>query len=197
MKNYLLMAVVQKGEGERVMKAMRESGAKGGTICFARGTASSSILSVLGLGENMKEVIMSLLGEDDLESVLSSCISTRSKKGVAFIMDANMSEDKAMDNEWQLIEVIVEKGYSEDVMAHARKAGASGGTIVNAHGTASEEDAKFFGISIVPEKEILMIVAESDVAEKVVDAIREMECLKKKGMGILFTIPVRNFVSLG
>mgnify|MGYP001776057956 FL=1 len=197
MKNYLLMAVVQKGEGERVMKAMRESGAKGGTICFARGTASSSILSVLGLGESMKEVIMSLLVEDDLESVLSSCISTRSKKGVAFIMDANMSEDKAMNNEWQLIEVIVEKGYSEDVMAHARKAGASGGTIVNAHGTASEEDAKFFGISIVPEKEILMIVAESDVAEKVVDAIREMECLKKKGMGILFTIPVRNFVSLG
>ena len=140
MKNYLLMAVVQKGEGERVMKAMRESGAKGGTICFARGTASSSILSVLGLGESMKEVIMSLLGEDDLESVLSSCISTRSKKGVAFIMDANMSEDKAMNNEWQLIEVIVEKGYSEDVMAHARKAGASGGKIVKAHGTSSEED---------------------------------------------------------
>ena len=197
MKNYLLMAVVQKGEGERVMKAMRESGAKGGTICFARGTASSSILSVLGLGESMKEVIMSLLGEDDLESVLSSCISTRSKKGVAFIMDANMSEDKAMDNEWQLIEVIVEKGYSEDVMAHARKAGASGGTIVNAHGTASEEDAKFFGISIVPEKEILMIVIEKDKADKVIEAVSAMDILQKKGMGIVFSLPVTAFQNLG
>ena len=144
MKNYLLMAIVQKGEGDRVMKAMRASGAKGGTICFARGTASSSILSVLGLGESLKEVIISLLSDEDIDAVLSSCIATKSKKGVAFIMDANSSEDDAMNNEWQLIEIIVEKGYSEDVMAHARKAGASGGTIVNAHGTASEEDAKFF-----------------------------------------------------
>ena len=197
MKNYLLMAIVQKGEGDRVMKAMRASGAKGGTICFARGTASSSILSVLGLGESLKEVIISLLSDEDIDAVLSSCIATKSKKGVAFIMDANSSEDDAMNNEWQLIEIIVEKGYSEDVMAHARKAGASGGTIVNAHGTASEEDAKFFGISIVPEKEILMIVAKTEVADKVIASVRDMECLKKKGMGILFTIPVRNFVSLG
>ena len=112
-------------------------------------------------------------------------------------MDANSREEGEMDNNWQLIEIIVEKGYSEDVMAKARKAGASGGTVINAHGTASEEDAKFFGISIVPEKEILLIVAKNDVADKVCDAVKEMDCLKKKGMGILFTIPVRNFVTLG
>ena len=143
------------------------------------------------------EVIMSLLGEDVVDAVVSSAVKAKSKNGVAFIMDANRGEDKEMDREWEMIEVIVEKGYSEDVMAAARKAGASGGTVINAHGTASEEDAKFFGISIVPEKEILLIVAKSDVSAKVCEVVRNLECLKKKGMGILFTIPVKNFVSLG
>ncbi len=197
MRNYLLLAIVQKGEGQRIMKAMRDEGAGGGTICYARGTASSSILSVLGLGDTRKEVIMSLLGEDVVDAVVSSAVKAKSKNGVAFIMDANRGEDKEMDREWEMIEVIVEKGYSEDVMAAARKAGASGGTVINAHGTASEEDAKFFGISIVPEKEILLIVAKSDVSAKVCEVVRNLECLKKKGMGILFTIPVKNFVSLG
>lgn len=197
MRNYLLIAVLQKGEGERIMKTMRAAGATGGTICYARGTASSNILSVLGLGESRREVIFSLLSEPVLDNVLSSCIEKKSRNGIVFIMDANSREEGEMNNNWQLIEIIVEKGYSEDVMAKARKAGASGGTVINAHGTASEEDAKFFGISIVPEKEILLIVAKNDVADKVCDAVKEMDCLKKKGMGILFTIPVRNFVTLG
>ncbi len=196
MRNYLLIAVVQKGDGSRVMKAMRDAGATGGTICYARGSASSSVLALLGIGDSRKEVIMSLLSDEILDSVLLAAKRAKSKNGIAFIMDAN-SEDRSMSREWEMIEIIVEKGYSEDVMATARKAGASGGTIINAHGTASEEDAKFFGISIVPEKEILLIVAKSDVSERVVEAVKGLECLKKKGMGILFTIPVNNFVPLG
>lgn len=197
MRNYLLMAIVHKGEGSRIMKIMREAGAGGGTVCYARGTASNSILSILGLGDSRKEVLMSLLEEGTEEKVLESVLHAKSKNGIAFVMDANRRDDVDMKNEWEMIEIIVEKGYSEDVMATARKAGASGGTVINAHGTASEEDAKFFGVSIVPEKEILLIVAKSDVAETVIESVRNMECLKKKGMGILFTIPVKNFVSLG
>ncbi len=198
MKNYLLMVIVNKGDGAKVMKDMRKAGASGGTICNARGTASSSILSVLALGETSKEIIMSLLGEDILENVFNSVLSAKPRHGgVAFIIDANNSEDEDMNNEWKLIQIIVEKGYVEDVMATARKAGARGGTVIKAHGTASEEDAKFFGISIVPEKEILLIVSKSDVSDKVCDAVRSLECLKKKGMGILFTLPVKEFVTLG
>ena len=171
MSSYLLFAIVQKGDGSRLMSVMRDAGASGGTICYAKGTATSSILSVLGLGESRKEVLMSLLDESVMEKVLSSAMNAKCKNGVAIIMDANIKESFDMQNDWEMIEVIVEKGYSED--------------------------AKFFGISIVPEKEILLIVASRDVSEKVMEAIRNLECLKKKGMGILFTIPVRNFVPLG
>ena len=48
-----------------------------------------------------------------------------------------------------------------------------------------------------PEKEIIMIVIEREKAESVKRAIGDMEILKKKGMGIMFSIPVRDFVNLG
>ena len=44
----------------------------------------------------------------------------------------------------QLICVIVNAGYADDVMNAARTAGATGGTVINARGTGREEDVKLF-----------------------------------------------------
>jgi hypothetical protein len=44
------------------------------------------------------------------------------------------------ENNYQMINVIVNKGYAEDAMSAARKAGAGGGTIIGARGTAKEDD---------------------------------------------------------
>ena len=106
-------------------------------------------------------------------------------------------ETKDTTSGWILIEVICEDGYSEDIMATARKAGAEGGTVINAHGTSTEDDVKFFGAPLVPEKEILMIVISKEKANAVVEAISSMEVLQKKGMGIVFSIPVQRFMNLG
>ena len=81
-------------------------------------------------------------------------------------------------------------------MATARRAGATGGTVINAHGTSTEDDVKFFGAPLVPEKEILMIVMKNEEADAVIDAISSMEILKKKGMGIVFSLPVKSFENL-
>ena len=68
--------------------------------------------------------------------------------------------DAMSEGKQTLISVILNKGYADDAMAAARKAGAGGGTVINARGTAREDDAKFFGMHIVPEKEMLMISAD-------------------------------------
>ena len=96
-----------------------------------------------------------------------------------------------------MITVIVNKGYADDVMFAARKAGATGGTVINARGTAREDDAKFFGVHIVPEKDMLVIVVESEKKAAVLEAIKEVKCLKEPGMGIAFSSPVGDFVTLG
>ena len=82
-------------------------------------------------------------------------------------------------------------------MAAARKAGAGGGTVLNARGTAREDDVKFFGMHIVPEKEMLMIVTEHEKKAAVIEAIRTLPCLEQTGSGITFSAGVENFTVLG
>ncbi|MDR1241905.1 MAG: P-II family nitrogen regulator [Deltaproteobacteria bacterium] len=110
---------------------------------------------------------------------------------------AQGGRDKGMDSGYTLLTVIVNNGYGDDVMAAARKAGAKGGTILTARGTGTEEDTKFFGITLVPEKEILMIVAEKELVEPIVAAIQTIPTLNEPGGGIVYTMGVERFIVLG
>ena len=82
-------------------------------------------------------------------------------------------------------------------MAEARKAGAAGGTILNARGTGKEEDVKFFGITLVPEKEMLLIVTEDSKAPAILEAIRKIPHLTEPGGGIVYAMNVEQFIVLG
>ena len=97
----------------------------------------------------------------------------------------------------RLVVAIVNKGYAEDAMAAARKAGARGGTVLSAHGTAKPDDATFFGVPIVPEKDVLLVLVPAGTADAVVDAVRDLPCLREKGSGIVFCAPVERFAPLG
>ncbi len=189
-----LIAIVRKGQVKDVMAAAREAGAPGGTVCLARGTASSTILAALGLGDTRQEVLTSLIKKDKADAVLNAVHQAKAK-GIAIVIESDMED--SMNCRWVLVEVICEEGYSEDIMAAARKAGAGGGTVINAHGTSTEDDVKFFGAPLIPEKEILLIVLPKDKADAVTEAISSMEIMKKRGGGIIFTLPVSSFVNLG
>jgi len=92
-----------------------------------------------------------------------------------------------------MITFIVNHGDAYDVMMAARKAGARGGTIVNAHGTSKEEDVKFFGMNLMSEKEMLLIIAEKDLVQKILDAVRDLPIFKRPGGGIIYTTEVNRF----
>ena len=49
----------------------------------------------------------------------------------------------------------------------------------------------------VPEKELLLILADAALADAVVDAVRALPCFAEKGSGIAFRVPVRDFAALG
>ena len=55
----------------------------------------------------------------------------------------------------ELIITICIKGNSDNIMKLAREAGATGGTVIKAKGTASGSDM-FFGMAISDEKEIIL-----------------------------------------
>ena len=99
-------------------------------------------------------------------------------------------------NNHEVIFVIVNAGFAEEAMDVARAEGVRGGTIINARGVAREQEAAFFGITIQPEKEILMMVVEKDIKEKVLNALYSQMGMAKQAKGIAFSLPVSDVAGL-
>ncbi|MBO5770709.1 MAG: hypothetical protein J6R23_05610 [Spirochaetales bacterium] len=196
MRGKMMIAIVNKGDAGKVMAAARSAGAPGGTIANAKGTATSSILAALGFGDSKREVLYSMI-EENLEKSIGDAVSTVKTKGIVVFLKSGLEGEDSMNSDLVMIQVICEAGYAEDAMMAARKAGAKGGSIINAHGTAKEDDTKFFGYPIVAEKEMLIIVEDRAKAEAIEESIRSLDCLKQKGKAIMFTMPVSSFKTLG
>lgn len=216
MRYKLLVSIVPHDSGELISNAAKSAGAGGGTIAMGRGTASNGVLQLLGLGDTSKDLVYIILEEDKFDSVRQAIISaSESKKHFGllfslkvedFVKAGNLNINKIKeaeggksmaDNTYQMINVIVNKGYAEDAMAAARKAGAGGGTIIGARGTAKEGDAAFFGMKIVPEKEMLMILVPAEQKDAIVQAIKELPCFAEAGSGIIFCNEAEDFTLLG
>ena len=101
-----------------------------------------------------------------------------------------------MEFNHEAIFCIVNSGYSETVMDAAKKLGARGGTVINARGTANKDAETFFGISIQPEKEIVMILVPSQIKDDILHAIYKEAGLDSAGQGIAFALPVDAVVGL-
>lgn len=208
----LLVAAVPHNKAELVSNAALSAGSWGGTVLMGRMISASSFLSVLGLGGATQDIVL-ILNEDSgmekiMDAVKMACKTERRHFGFMFTLNADTflkngiisgGDGSMQDKETKqdLICVIVNKGYADDAMAAARKAGAGGGTVLNARGTAREDDQKFFGMHIVPEKEMLMIVTEHEKKASVIEAIRTLPCLEETGSGITFSAGVENFTVLG
>ena len=96
----------------------------------------------------------------------------------------------------EVIFAIVNSGFAEEAMDVAREQGARGGTILNARGVAREKEATFFGISVHAEKEILMMVVEKDIRDKVFNALYSRMGMANKAQGIAFSLPVSDVAGL-
>ena len=99
-------------------------------------------------------------------------------------------------NNHEVIFAIVNAGFAEDAMEVAREQGVRGGTIINGRGVAREAEAAFFGITLHAEKEILMMVVERDIRDKVLNAIYKEMGMAKKARGIAFSLPVSDVAGL-
>jgi len=92
--------------------------------------------------------------------------------------------------EYSLIVTIVNRGYSDEVMDAAREAGAQGGTILYSRGAGVHETETFFGISIQPEKELVLILAKEELRAPIMQAIVRKAGLNSEGRGLSFSLPV-------
>lgn len=102
-----------------------------------------------------------------------------------------------MSNEsYEMILCVVNTGFSEEVMDAAREAGAGGGTVIHARGTANKEAESFFHITIQPDKDIVMLLVPAAIKDQVLHAIYQSAGLKSEGQGIAFSLAVDQAVGL-
>ena len=95
-----------------------------------------------------------------------------------------------------LIVSIVRKGWGSTVLQASVKAGARGGTVMSGRGAGIREQEKIFGMSIEPEKEIVLTLVYTDQIDVVLPKIVAAAELNEMGRGIAFVLPVDRVVGM-
>lgn len=110
-------------------------------------------------------------------------VSTMGKCPAAQEEGESKGEDNAI---FKKLTIVVNLGMADDIMDIARAAGARGGTILHGRGTGAAYTEKLFGIAIEPEKEWIVILVPTAMADRVIAALEEAHDFESPGNGILF-----------
>ena len=222
----LLVTIVDRGKGQSVADLMKKEGVLFQTIMLGRGTARKAVLNMLGLGETEKDVVLSTIpkqsGCHTLKKLMQAMRLDAPGRGIAFTISlssvggaktlsyltgfqssspggqpATKHEVNDMDNhEHSLVITVVNRGFSDQAMDAAARAGARGGTVLHARGAGREEAEKFFGITIQPEKEVVLILVRREQKHDVMQEICRSAGLSTPGHGFSFSLPVDDVLGM-
>lgn len=209
----ILLSIVERDKGKKLIKELENINIKINFQTVGFGTAPTEMMDIFGLGTNDKDVIISLGDASVVENMMANfgvTFSSHSKYGGLMIIlgvsaasrilteilnfnnDENAEKgDGAMKNEYHnnLIVISVNEGYSDDVMQIARKAGATGGTVIKGRLAEVERFAELGKTDIDGEREILCILAPLKTSKQIMDDLNKEFGLTSDANGILFAIP--------
>ena len=97
---------------------------------------------------------------------------------------------------FKLILSSVKTEITDKVVDAAKKAGATGATIIPARGTGIREAKTFFGLSLEAQTDIIMFLVEEHLIPEILVAVKEAGEFQKPGTGIAFAVPVEQVVGL-
>lgn len=188
----------------------------------AIGTASSEMADILNLGSSEKRLLVSFLTKQTADDILIKMYHKLHlgavNGGIAFTVPLNAMTKHAQrmmtdidekneekyrkgevimtDTEYAMITVMVEMGYSEEVMNAARGAGARGGTVIHSRGVENSEASAVWGISLQEEKEIVIILAPEDKKTAIMKAIGELCGVNSEAKGIVMSLPIDHVIGI-
>lgn len=95
---------------------------------------------------------------------------------------------------FKLIIALVEDDKTDAVMNAARRAGATGATVItNARGEGLERTRTFFGLSLETQRDVLLFLVEEHLSRAILETIATVgEFDVKPGTGIAFQIDVED-----
>lgn len=188
-------------------------------ITVGHGTAASEMLDYFGLEASEKAIIFSVVTRDVWKKVKAGLQARLNidvpGTGIAFIVplssiggnkvlqfltenqDFVKGEETALkDTKYELLVVIANQGYTEQIMDAARAAGAGGGTVIHAKGTGMERAEHFLGVSLASEKEIVFIVVRHESKNEIMRAVMTEAGTQSKAGALVFSLPVTSTAGL-
>ena len=215
-----VFSIVDYSKGDLIAEIYKKQNVPVFFSTHGNGAAPSAVLELLGFGENKKSIMISVLDIPKSEQIFAAVEEkmhiSKPGKGIMFsipltgataflvgLTDSGTTDaaQKGRDfemaqHEYELIITIVTKGYSQDVKAAANAAGARGGTLIHALGMGGEEAQKFLGITIQPEKDLILNVVRREEKATIMKAIAEASGINTQGRGIIFSLPVDSAMGL-
>ena len=213
----LVMTIVSRARHEAMEDVIHSLKLPLALTLYAKGTATSEHLSLHGLAPTEYALVLSVADGDQTRKLMRAAKlrmfidipgngimlsvplkSVGGGKTMAYLTDNKTvtGDMPDMNTTHELIVVILNEGCSDMVMAAARPAGATGGTVLAGKGTGARESEKFLGISLASEKDVVLIVAEKTKKAAIMKAIMKNAGPGTQAGAICFSLPVTNVEGL-
>ncbi len=213
MELYMMITITNRNLTGRFLDFYKENGLEVIMVTVGYGTAASEILDYFGLEGTEKSIMLQLITGQKWKEVkvglqrkmkidvpgigiafIVPLSSIGGKKALCYLISGQEfrkgEESSLKETKYELLIVIANQGYTELVMDAARKVHAAGGTVIHARGTGSENAQKFLGVTLVPEKELILIVVKKDQKNDIMNAIMQEAGLESKARSVVFSLPV-------
>lgn len=211
----MVFSIIGRGKSAKYMEMLKTKNIHFHFQMTAFGTAPSEMLDIFGLGNNDKDVVISLANEEYVDAYtaefaknlgtaaeyggimmtlrlsainrLTAEIVYRTHRGSGDKGEKNKMKDK---QKHQLILITVNQGYTEEVMQTAKRAGAMGGTILRARLAIDEHAEQVGELDLQREREILSILAPGGTAQEIMEAINREHGATSAANGMIISLPV-------
>ncbi len=216
-----LVSIVARGKGKRYINMVAEKNIRMNLQSVGHGTATSEMMDILGLGTNDKDVVISVATQKDVSALLSELtknlegsvryggllmvtkLSAINRLAAEVILrsrtESAEKEETRMtkgEGKFNLILIAVNEGFADDVMKTAKKAGATGGTVIRARQVGAELLEQFEEADLQEEKEIITILSPTATSGHIISAVNEEFGLRSAAKGVVCAVPVERALKI-
>ena len=219
---HVIVSIVERGRGTAIQKLYKKHAVFLHTQCPGRGTATSEIMDILGLGSSEKDVVLSYaesgaarrllaLLDNELRGAAGTAgiVFTLSLSGMnnlaAAAIDYYAQQNKKgnggeppMENQSKnsLILVTCVRGSADQIMVTAREQGARGGTVIKARWSGMEELERGYDLELTAERDIVAIVVPNEKRKDIMEAVNAAHGLRTPEQAMTCSAPIEQLVRL-
>ena len=219
---HVIVSIVERGRGTAIQKLYKKHAVFLHTQCPGRGTATSEIMDILGLGSSEKDVVLSYAESGAARRLLAlldnELRGTTGATGIVFTLPLSGMNNLAaaaidyyaqqnkkgngaqppMENQSKngLILVTCVRGSADQIMVTAREQGARGGTVIKARWSGMEELERGYDLELTAERDIVAIVVPNEKRKDIMEAVNAAHGLRTPEQAMICSAPIEQLVRL-